>query len=205
MMQLGRILFIILASSFYGHAEDDQRYLKPTNVQIGCDAKGVSGGIWKALDSETNRHVVRGSVMSSNNWSVQNISHSSEVNVVGTPLLKYVEGDARITIAVAVWRAHDLKTNHTIIQTSILTHTYSPIDAYLWNITPETLSLNDGTEIPTDDFDVFITNDNLAVRNNNKPTIVVIWTAHLPNSNTDVVRRALSQDGGHTWSLSTYN
>jgi hypothetical protein len=106
---------------------------------------------------------------------------------VGTPRLVTSTSASTSTTgatAVAVYEAVDVTTFNTVIVTSIATSSG-------WNTTPITLSLDDGTESPNNDYRVSISADG--------ETIIITWSSFLTTVDENVLRASVSTDGGTTF------
>lgn len=153
------------------------------NPKAGVTSSGALACVWESYDQTTNQSFIKGSYGSDLASNVVQITDSALFSAY-SPKISVSTSGGSVTKAVAAWMARDKVTNNLIIQTTVLT-------ALGWNQNPKTLSNNDGSEKPNNDYDVSISPDGYQ--------IMITWST-LTSNGENVLRYALSSDGGLTWS-----
>lgn len=190
MKSFAKVVFVILFGlTFWKLPASAQGF--SGDAEIGIDGSGNYIAIWRKLDIATGNYEMRGA--NGNPFSIVTLTDPTKVSIIEEPPgLAVIGGTSGTTRAIAVWNANDLITTNNIIQVAILTKKKS---SFKWSTTPITLSSNDGSENPQNDFKVAITPDG--------QNIIVTWTAFVVAENGYRVRSAMSADGGNTWGLGT--
>lgn len=155
-----------------------------SNAKIGMDGSGNIVAVWEAFNLNARAYCINGTFGSSFPNTITQISDPSLYNAL-SPILVPSRSSKATTKAVAVWLANDLSTTNKVIQASICT-------VLSWNTIPSNLSLNDGSEVPNNDFQATISDDG--------NTIVITWSSYFPNIQNTVGRFVQSTNGGLTWS-----
>lgn len=152
--------------------------------QIGIDGANKIVAVWESSGMQQANASIQGAYGPSTPDEAINIT-DPKLFSARRPLLATSSSVRATTKAAAVWMAKDLTTNHKVIQATTL-------NALGWNNQPATLSYNDGTEEPFNDYQINISADG--------KTIVVSWTAYFPSLMDTIACAAISKDGGLTWS-----
>lgn len=151
------------------------------------DGFGNAAVVWRSLDKDTDRYLIRGGSGNPHAWHETEITNPTVVSAMN-PTIAVSSSDTATTLGVATWEAIDLATGHRVIQASILTNKG-------WNRNPVTLSLNDGKEIPKFE-------DPQAAISADGSTIMITWSSEMTTTRRTYVRSATSTDGGVSWEFS---
>jgi hypothetical protein len=157
------------------------------HASVGIDNAGTAVAIWRQVDPDTDNHEYRGSVGNGPSFILTTISDPTAVEGSTPPVLAVAKGTTTTTVAAAAWTAIGLTSDNSIVQ--VVTATSSG-----WSASPILLSLDDGTEVPQNDHRIDISA--------NGQTITVTWSSFFPGSGENIIRFAVSTDGGSTFTTS---
>ena len=177
-------LIIFMCLICFWKSSANAAFLYPSKPQLSIDGSGKVICLSKAVDSKTLQTTIQGSWGNSFPSQMTSITDPEKFHV-RDPILTSSSSAKATTKAAAVWMAKDLTTENHVIQGTLLT-------ALGWKIPAFTLSLNDKSEQPRNDYQVTISQDG--------ETIIVTWSSFIQSLNDTVPRCVMSKNGGLTWS-----
>lgn len=156
--------------------------------QVGIDGNNTIAAVWQ---HDPNNKMMTTVIMGAYSHSLQNVVTLTDETKFSArkPLLALASDPTTNIKGAAVWISLDINNGHNVIHTTTL---QSP-PTLGWKQTPTTLSLNDGSEMPNDDYKIAISTDG--------QKIIVLWTAFFPADGITRNRIAISNDAGSSWNI----
>lgn len=153
-------------------------------TELGIDGTNTTVAVWRVIES--GHYKIQGVYGNGPSWSVMDISHVSTEDAIDYPILAVSKDLSTNLRAAVIWLSKNLVTLRKNLRVSVYNSATGTWSA------PTTVSSDTTNETVRADYLVDISDDG--------QTISILWTAYLADLGQNVIRSAISTDGGTNWS-----